>query len=358
MVGVEDAARLGDVDRLLFRQLPGQLDQPIEIGAHHAVFALRLRHALQPAQFLSGLVLDVLRHAGVSDLLLQLGQFLGLAFLALAELLLDRRHLLAQQHLALTLVERRPGLLADLGGELEHLDALRQKPGHLLHARGNVDGLQDLLLFLGLHIHVGDREIGERAGILDPLDRADEFLRRLRQQFDRLKGLPPQMQEARLDLGRARRRFRNAQHARDHERPAAQEFEHLEALLALADQVIGAVLAGDVAHDVGHRAHAVHVDCRRIGNVGIALLEDADRTLLAHGLLGRGDRLRTADRDRHHHAGKKHEVAHRHDDHRVGRQWREMVLLATLVGVAGRACALAHRAQIFRLNHGKSLSRG
>src|SRR5262249_47865866 len=52
---IEDAARLGNVDRLFLRQLPRQLDQPIEIGAHHAVFAGGFRHALEPAQFLARL---------------------------------------------------------------------------------------------------------------------------------------------------------------------------------------------------------------------------------------------------------------------------------------------------------------
>ena len=110
MVLVEDAPRLDDVDRLLLRQRPRQLDQPIEISAHHAVFAGGFRHALQPAQFLARLVLDLLRHAGIGDRLFEFGDLGGLALLALAELPLNRRHLLAQQHLALTLVERRLGL--------------------------------------------------------------------------------------------------------------------------------------------------------------------------------------------------------------------------------------------------------
>ena len=348
VIRVEDAARLGDVDRLVLRQLPGKLGQPVEIGADHAVFALRLRHALEPAQFLPGLVLDLLRHAGVGDLLFKLGQLLGLAFLAFAELLLNRRHLLAQQHLALTLVERRLGLLADLGGETKHFDALRHQLGDLLHACGDVDGLEDLLLLLRLDVHVGDGEIGERAGALDRLDRAGELGRRLRQQFERLEREVAQGEEARLDLGGAGRRFRNAQHARDHERPAAEEFEDLEALLALADHVVGAVGAGDVAHDVRHRAHAVHVDGGRIGDVGVALLQNADRALLAHGLLRGGDRLRAADRHRHHHAGEQHEIAHRHDDHRVGRQRRDIVCLVSLLGFASRGAGIVgRRTQIF-----------
>ena len=81
---------------------------------------------LQPAQFLARLVLDLFRHAGLGDGRVELGDLGRLALLAFAELALDRRHLLAQQHFALALVERRLGLLADLLRQPQHLDAMRQ----------------------------------------------------------------------------------------------------------------------------------------------------------------------------------------------------------------------------------------
>ena len=83
--------------------------------------------------------------------------------------------------------------------------------------------------------------------------------------------------------------------ARDEERPAVQEFDDLEALLALADEMMRAVRRGDVAHDIGDRADAVQVDRRRVGDLGVALHQDADLALLAHRLLRRGDRARPAD---------------------------------------------------------------
>ena len=158
---------------------------------------------LQPAQLLAGVILDVLRHAGLGDRLLELGQLRGLAFLAFAELLLNRGHLLAQQHLALALVERGLGLLADLGGQPQHLDALRQQTRHLVHPRRDVDGLEDFLLFLRLDVHVRGGEIGQTAWRIDALDRRDQFLRRLRQQFEGFDRLAAQMHQPRLDLGRA-----------------------------------------------------------------------------------------------------------------------------------------------------------
>ena len=125
--------RLGDVDRLLLGQPPGQLDQPVEIGADHAGLGGGLRHALVAAQLLAGLALDLLGHAGLGDRLRELGDLLGLA-VALAELALDRGHLLAQHRLALALVEGGLGLPADLVREAQHLDPLGQQPRDLVHA--------------------------------------------------------------------------------------------------------------------------------------------------------------------------------------------------------------------------------
>ena len=49
MVLVEDAARFGDVDALVGELRPGQLDQPIEVGADHAVLGARPRACARAA---------------------------------------------------------------------------------------------------------------------------------------------------------------------------------------------------------------------------------------------------------------------------------------------------------------------
>ena len=200
---------------------------------------------------------------------------------------------------------------------------MREQPRDLVHARGDVDRLENLLLLFRLDVHVGGRQVGKRRRRVDRLDGAEQILRHLRQELDRLDGLRLQIDETRLDLRAAHARLRDLHDARDHERPAGQELADLEALLALADEVMPAVRRGDVAHDVGDRAHAMHVDRRRIGDLRVALHENADLTLIAHGLLGRGDRLLPAKRHREHHAGKQHGAAHRHDDQRVGWYWRQ-----------------------------------
>ena len=319
MVLVEDAPRLGDVDRLLLGQRPRQFDQPVEIGADHAVLGRGLGHPLQPAYFLARLFVDLLRHPRLGDQFVQFGDLACLAFFAFAELALDRRHLLAQQHFALPLVERRLGLPADLLREPQHLDAVREHARDLLHPRGDVDGLQDLLLLVRRDVHIGRHQVGQGGRRLDRLHRRQQFRRRLRQQFHGLGGLRFQIEKARLDLRGQGVRLGNPQHARHEERPSAEEFRDLEALVALADEMMAAVRRGDIAHDIGDRAHAVHVDRCGIVRVGVALHQNADLPLVAQRLLSGGDRPRAANRDRQHLAGKQNGVAHRNDNERIRR---------------------------------------
>jgi hypothetical protein len=130
------------------------------------------------------------------------------------------------------------------------------------------------------------------------------------------------VKKSRLDLGRARGRLRNAQHASDEERPAVEELGHLKALVALDHEMMAAVGRGHVAHDIGDGAHPMHVDRRRLGDIGGALHQDADLALVAHRLLRRRDRPLPAHADRQHQAGKQDEAANRHDDQRIRRHRR------------------------------------
>ena len=302
---------------------PRQFDQPVEIGAHHAVFAGRLRHALQPAQFLARLILDLLGHLRLGDGLAEFGDLRRLALVALAQLALDRGHLLAQQHLAIARVERGLGLAPDLLRQPQHLDAVREDARDPVHPRRDVDRLQDFLLLVRRRVHVGRDHVRQHRPAIRPTGSPPAVRAAPAARAAGLDGLPLEENETRLDVGRRRLRLRDPQDARDEERPAGQEFDDLEPLLALADQMMRAVRRGDVAGDVGDRPHAVHVDRQRIGGLGVALHQDADRPLIPHRLLRGSKRARTADRDRQHDAGKQHDASHRHDDERVRRQRRQ-----------------------------------
>ena len=98
------------------------------------------RSSSRSASFLTGL-----GHAGRLDLLGELLDLLGLV-VALAELLLDRLHLLAQEVLALVLADLGLHLRLDLRPELEHLELLDQDPVQVVHPRADVERLEHLLL--------------------------------------------------------------------------------------------------------------------------------------------------------------------------------------------------------------------
>src|SRR6185312_16205262 len=141
MILFEDASRLGDVDGALAGHRPGQLDEPVEIGARHAVFGGTFRHALKPRQLFLRLALDLGRHLGLGDAALQFGDLFALGVL-LAELLLDGLELLAQQELALPTLDCLLGLLADLARQTQHLDTTAQQLRDALHAQRHVDDLE------------------------------------------------------------------------------------------------------------------------------------------------------------------------------------------------------------------------
>ena len=75
----------------------------------------------------------------------ELLDFLGLV-VALAELLLDRLHLLAQEVLALVLADLRLHLRLNLRAELEDLELLDQDPVQVVHPRADVERLEHFLL--------------------------------------------------------------------------------------------------------------------------------------------------------------------------------------------------------------------
>ncbi len=232
VVRVEDAPRFGDVDRRARIRRPRQLDQPVEIGADHRVLAGALGHALEALQFLARLLLDVLRHLRVGDRLVELGDLRG-ALVAFAQLLLDRAHLLAQQVLAIGVVDRFARLRVDLARDLQHLDPVRQELEQLVEARLEVERLEQRLLLVGADVHQAGDEVGEPRGSLDCLQRGDHLLRHLRQELENLERALLETVGAPLDVGIDVLGLVDHLDARGDERIAVEELEHAKALLAL-----------------------------------------------------------------------------------------------------------------------------
>ena len=137
------------------------------------------------------------------------------------------------------------------------------------------------------------------------------------QQRDRLARALLQLVHARGDLGGKDLGLADLVDAGDQERIARQEFEHAEAPRAARDQMMVAVRRGHVAQDFGDGADAMEMLGPGRVDRGVALQQHADRLVGLRGRLGAGDRLRAAERERHHDAGEQHGIAGRQDDQRA-----------------------------------------
>ncbi len=175
VVAVEDLARVLDVEVVLARGVPGQRDDPVEVGADDRVLGagrLDLGQALELA--LGGLA-DLVGQLELVELLAQLAD-LGLLLVGLAELLLDRLELLAQEVLALRLVDLGAHVGLDLGAQLEHLELAREDARELAQPLLDVGLFEQLLLVFGLDAHRAGHQERESAGLLDVGGRHLELL--------------------------------------------------------------------------------------------------------------------------------------------------------------------------------------
>ena len=124
-----------------------------------------------------GLLARLLRELGLLDLVFELGE-LVLAVLV-AELLLDRLHLLVEVVLALRLLHLPLDARADALLDLQHRDFALHQAEHLLQPLGDRRRLQDLLLVGNLDREMRRDRVGELGVVLDLLDDADDFGRHL-----------------------------------------------------------------------------------------------------------------------------------------------------------------------------------
>ena len=125
--------------------LPGQRQHPVQIVAHDRGLGRHRAHRAQLLQLGPGLVAGLLGELGLLDPRLELGG-LVLAVLELAQLLLDRLHLLVQVVLALGLLHLPLDAGADALLDLEDRDLALHEAVEPLQALGQAAGLEQLLL--------------------------------------------------------------------------------------------------------------------------------------------------------------------------------------------------------------------
>ncbi len=158
--------------------LPRHLHQPVDVVAHHGRFGRHRRHHLELVDLGGGLLARLLRHAGLGDLLLELGDLVA-ALVHLAELFLDRLHLLVEVVLALALLHLRLDAAADALLDLQHVHLAFDGDQDVLEALAHVEDLQHLLLLGQLQRHVRGDGVGQAARLLDAGQRGQHLGRHL-----------------------------------------------------------------------------------------------------------------------------------------------------------------------------------
>ena len=323
MVGVQDGARVVDVEVVVALLAPGQVGNPVEVGAGDGVLATGGGHGLQAVELLGGHLLHVRRQPGLLQALLQLVELL-LLLAHLAQLLLDGLELLAQVVLALGLRHLAFHGGVDLVGELENLPLAVEQLQDQLHPGLEVDRLQDGLLLLDGDIDVGGDEVRQVAGVVDGLHQLGGRRRQLWHQFNDFPGKLLEINPEGLHLdvlggGLVLHRL----HPGLQVGRLLHQFQDPEARQALHHQRVVVLAHLEQLDDAGHRAHGVQVIGARVLLLGAALGDDADDLVIAHRVLDEGDGLLTPHRQGKHAPREEDRVAQGQD----GQHRRDVLLV-------------------------------
>ena len=114
MIFVENATRFGELQLVIRRLQPRQFENKLEIRANDVIVRRRRWQALESLQFTIGFGAYFLGKLGLFESLAEHLSFRGLAGFVLAELLLDRAHLLSQYIVALRLIHLNLGFGSNL----------------------------------------------------------------------------------------------------------------------------------------------------------------------------------------------------------------------------------------------------
>src|SRR6266498_527129 len=307
---------LGEHEALLELGLlaPWDRQQPVEIVAHDGGFRRHRRHLPQLLELVLGLFARFLGELDLLDLVLELAELV--ASLLVAELILDRLHLLVEIVLTLRLLHLALDARADALLDLEPGDLALHQAEYPLQPLGDRRRLQNRLLFEDLHGQVGGDRVGDPAIVVDLLDHADDLRRHLLAEL-----------HVALELGddRADERFgldALADRVLEHDRVglvvvrAIGVLEDLRAFGAFnehLDRPVGQLEQLQHARERAYREDGVG---RRILVRGVLLGRQQDEGVVAHRLLERADRPLAPDEERHDHVREHHDIAQR--QYRIG----------------------------------------
>ena len=199
VVGFEHRLRLAEVAAGAGALPPRHVDQPVDVVAHDGGFGRHRRHHLELVQLRRGLGPRLLRHADGLDPLAQLLDLVR-RLVHVAELLLDRLHLLVEVVLALALLHLPLHAAANTLLDLKEIDLLLDTRNQMLQPLARVVNFENRLLLFDLHREVSGDGIGEPCRVLDIRKRGQDFRRGLLVELDVLLEVGKQGAGQGLDL--------------------------------------------------------------------------------------------------------------------------------------------------------------
>ena len=313
VIRVEDLLRAHEVDRLVAALGPRQRREPVDVGARHRVLGGGRRHFFEAAELAHRLFLHILGHAGGVDPLAQLVELAGV-ILVVAQFLVDRFELLAEEVLALVLADFRLHLGLNLRSDLEDLELLDQEPMQHEQSIVNVGRFEQFLFDLGRERAEARRdEVGEAAGLGDVRCEAVQIVRKNGRELHDLLECRADVALQRVDFGRIfrleeRRRFGDGAaqvRLRGHD-PIERDTRQ-----PLHDQSQAAVRQFEHLVNMRERADGVKIRLRRVVDGRIPLREDADHRTGRDRVVDQLHRRFAGDRERHERIGKQDRVAQR-----------------------------------------------
>ncbi len=202
---------------------------------------------LEPLDLIERLGFDLLRHAGFFD---RCAQLLGERFLGrpLAQLLLDRADLLAQEVLALLLVETGLSVGDDGVAKRQHHQPLFDDHADCPEAIKRVERFHDLLALERRELRRDGDEVGQMPGLLDPLEHRQHILGSARVHADVVLDLLDQRGHRRLAERLRRDRVLVGDNLADHHRLFLDNLQHDAARDALQHDLRDAIRRPKLAH--------------------------------------------------------------------------------------------------------------
>src|SRR4051794_14353770 len=316
VVVVEHLARVRELEVVLGRRVPRQRRDPLEVRADDAVLGRLRRQRLEPLELAVDLPAHVVRERDRVELPAQLAGFLG-RLVELAELLADRLELLAQDVLALALVELRLHLVLDLRADRDHLELAREDLHERAQALDDVGLLEQALLLLGLEAQRPRDEVAESARVVDVGDRVLQLLGQVRDGLDDPRERLLDVAAQRGELGRLGDPVRALCDLGDEVGLLLDEALDRDALAALDEDPQRAV--GDLEHarDRPHDADLVEVVGPRLLELGVLRRDHDQHAVAGEDVVDELDRALLADRQRRQRVGQRHGLAQREDGQRL-----------------------------------------